>query len=94
MTPSSDSEDGPDPELGRQMLAAIARIDGRPEDRAPLRRLVRLLQPGISPFHERHAELAAIFARVREDLPLSNDQRTALTTVGRAEAAFLITGAV
>ena len=90
----SDSEEGPDPELGRQMLVAIARIDGRPDDLAPLRRLVRLLEPGISPFHERHTELAAIFALVREGLPLTDDQRTALTTVGRVEAAFLITGAV
>ncbi len=93
MTWPSDSEDGPDPELGRQMLAAIRRIERQPANPAPVRRLVRLLQPGISPFHERHAELAAIFALVREGLPLSDDQRTALTTVGRAEATFLITGA-
>ena len=93
MTSSSDSEEGPDPELGRQMLAAIGRIDSQPDDPAPLRRLVRLLQPGISPFHERHAELAAIFANVREGLRLSEAQHLALTTVGRAEAAFLITGA-
>jgi len=94
MTAPSDSDDGPDPELGREMLAAIARIERRPGDPTPLRRLVRLLQPGISPYHDRHAELAAIFAQLREGLPLSDDQRTTLTTVGRAEAAFLITGAV
>lgn len=92
MTSPDDSDAGPDPRLGRQMLAAIGRIERQPDDPAPVLRLVRLLQPGISPFHARHAELSAIFALARECLPLSADQRAVLTTVGRAEANFLVTG--
>jgi hypothetical protein len=86
--------DGPDPELGDGIVAAVTAVERQPTDARALRRLVRLLAPGISEFHEQHGALSVIFARIREGAPLEDEEIRSLLVTARAEARFLITGAV
>lgn len=84
---------GPDPELGDAIVGAAVAVERQPTNRRALRRLARLLAPGISEFHEHHGALSAIFARIREGEPLGDHDIYTLIATSRAEAHFLITGA-
>lgn len=93
-TPPDDARDGPDPELGDAILALATAIERDPANARALRRLTRLLSPGISEFHEHHRALTAIFARIRDGETPSDQEILALLATAKAEAQFLITGAV
>jgi hypothetical protein len=87
--------DGPDPALGDAIIAAAAAVERQPTSLRALRRLARLLAPGISEFHERHRELSTVFDRIREGGgALEAQQLQMLLAISRSEAAFLITGRV
>jgi hypothetical protein len=86
--------DGPDPELGDAIMTAVAEVERHPKNVLPLRRLTRLLSPGISEFHEDHRELSVIFGCVRYGGELTERELEALIATARSEASFLITGRV
>ncbi len=89
-----EPRDGPDPELGDAIIAAAKMVVRQPESLRALRRLARLLSPGISEFHADHGALSVVFARIREGSALDAQQRRTLILTAKAEAAFLITGKV
>ncbi|MEJ0067618.1 MAG: hypothetical protein WDO24_01475 [Pseudomonadota bacterium] len=57
---------GPDVEAGDALQAAADLVRNRPGTIQPCVVFVRLLEPGISEFHERYAELLPIFVRLRD----------------------------
>src|SRR5260221_13131012 len=64
--------DGPDPEAGDALRAAANFVVDNPTNHIAVRRLANLLAPGISPFHEFHAELVPIFEPARAGAQLTD----------------------
>jgi hypothetical protein len=85
---------GPDVEAGDVLQAAAELVRNRPENHQAVRRLALLLEPGISEFHERYAELLPIFARLRDGDQLDRLAIDTLIQTAQEEAFFLRTGKV